>query len=845
MIIEDVWDVDFTEVEYEGTGPAMEDLVGKQVDFMCDQTTNTTPQITAGTVKAYNTAIAEGAPRLHGFAERNICARAELVKGDVDKGFAEADEIFEDTFEFPMIFHYSMEPHTAIAQVDGDGIQIWTSTGHPFGVRQEIAEIFHAPLSRVRVHVNFVGGAYGSKSGAKIEPLVVALARKAQRPVRVTQSVSEAMATVRRHSAVCTLKTGVKKDGALVAKQAEVYLNTGAYAETGPIVTGRTLTRILGPYRVPNIKVNSYCVYTNTVSAASFRSIGGPQTAWATESQMDIIAQKLGLDPVERAQALTERIVDRLEPTAQHRGEHGIERREVVHVVDSGESIGDHGQPLQPAADPRRPGVERVQPDDVLAPGERRSESRPPEEVFRRRDVDQPRVVAGRHRVHTLDLEAGEDVRMAIDQLVGDATRHIAALQGELRLAHLKYHLETLALLTRGDTVGVFQLENTGMRELVRRLQPDSFDDVMRLAYERFASERGFSPEDFRKLAKRRLSRAVFDYIDGGAGDERGLVRNREALHCILFSPKVLVDVSERDVSVPFLEGRLPIPFVIGPTGLNGAARPGGDAMLARAAAKAGIPFVLSTAATSSIEEIARTCDGEWWFQLYVMERDFATELCRRALAAGCRTLVLTVDCQIGGRRERDTRNGFVVPFRMSPRFFADCAAHPAWALSQLRHGPPKFGNIAIESAGDAGSQAVLMQRKLDTSFDWEDLERLRQDWPHRLIVKGIMRADDAHRCFAMGIDGVVISNHGRRQLEDMAAPIDIVPEVEVLEEPVAEAQAEKPKRARRTRKAPDADAVVTRSVARPSHRSSTPRVMSCATAMSAPPRMPPWLLPS
>jgi CO/xanthine dehydrogenase Mo-binding subunit len=243
-------------------------------------------------------AIADGAPLVHPFAEKNICFQTELVKGDVEKGFAEADQIFDDCFEFPMIYHYSMEPHTAIAQVDGDGINIWTSTGHPFGVRQEIAEVFHYPLSKIRVHVNFVGGAYGGKSGAKIEPLVVALARKAQRPVRVVQNVSEAMATCRRHAIKCKVKTGVRKDGTLVAKQAKIYLNTGAYAETGPVVTGRTLTRILGPYRYPHLKINAYCIYTNTVSAASFRSIGGPQTAWATESQMDIIAQRLGIDPV-------------------------------------------------------------------------------------------------------------------------------------------------------------------------------------------------------------------------------------------------------------------------------------------------------------------------------------------------------------------------------------------------------------------------------------------------------------------------------------------------------------------------------------------------------------------
>jgi CO/xanthine dehydrogenase Mo-binding subunit len=244
-------------------------------------------------------AIADGAPRLHDFAEKNICAHHQLVKGDVEKGFTEADVIVEDEFEFPMIYHYSMEPHTAIAQVDDDGITIWTSTGHPFGVRQDVAEVFHAPLSKVRVHVNFVGGAYGSKSGGKIEPLVAALARKAKRPVRLVTSVADAMATCRRHALKCKVKTGVKMDGTLVAKQAEMFLNTGAYAETGPTVTGRTLTRILGPYRYPNLKINSYCVYTNTVSAASFRSIGGPQTAWATESQMDIIAHKLGIDPVQ------------------------------------------------------------------------------------------------------------------------------------------------------------------------------------------------------------------------------------------------------------------------------------------------------------------------------------------------------------------------------------------------------------------------------------------------------------------------------------------------------------------------------------------------------------------
>ena len=244
-------------------------------------------------------AIALGAPQVHPFAPGNICYEEKFVKGNVEKGFADSDEIFEDTFEFPMVYHYSMEPHTAIAKIDAEGITVWSSNSHPFGVRQEIAEVFGCPLSRVRIIVPFVGGAYGSKSGSKIEPLVVALARKAGRPVRVVQNVSEAMMTVRRHSALCKVKTGVKRDGTLVAKEAEIFLNTGAYAETGPVVTSRTLTRILGPYRIPHIRVTGYCIYTNTVSAASFRSVGGPQTAWATESQMDIVAKRLGIDPVQ------------------------------------------------------------------------------------------------------------------------------------------------------------------------------------------------------------------------------------------------------------------------------------------------------------------------------------------------------------------------------------------------------------------------------------------------------------------------------------------------------------------------------------------------------------------
>jgi CO/xanthine dehydrogenase Mo-binding subunit len=244
-------------------------------------------------------ALAQGSPQIHPFAPGNVCFETRLEKGDVESGFREADLVFEDSFSFPMVYHCSLEPHATLAEFDGDGLRLWTSNTHPFGIRQELAELFRLPLAKVRVIVPYVGGAFGSKSGCKIEPLVAALARKAGRPVRILQSAADSMLTSRRHSAICRLKTGVMRDGTLVAKEAEILLDTGAFAETGPIVANRTLTRILGPYRIPHVRVRSSCVYTNTVSAASFRSIGGPQTAWATESQMDIIAARLGLDPVE------------------------------------------------------------------------------------------------------------------------------------------------------------------------------------------------------------------------------------------------------------------------------------------------------------------------------------------------------------------------------------------------------------------------------------------------------------------------------------------------------------------------------------------------------------------
>jgi len=261
-------------------------------------------------------ALAEGAPLLHeqqsgtgefhdvaGVGETfggNICHRERFVKGDPDKAFARAEEIIEETFTFPMIYQYAMEPHSAIARVTADGITLWSSSAHPFLVRSEIAHMFGLPHAKVEVNVPFVGGAYGSKSYFKIEPLAVAIARKtAGRPVRLVQSVSESMLTTRRHSARVRMKTGIKRDGTLIAREAEVLMDTGAYADNGPRVAKRAISRMIGPYKLDHCKVDVLALYTNTVPAGSMRSIGGPQTIWALESHMDTIAARLGIDPLE------------------------------------------------------------------------------------------------------------------------------------------------------------------------------------------------------------------------------------------------------------------------------------------------------------------------------------------------------------------------------------------------------------------------------------------------------------------------------------------------------------------------------------------------------------------
>lgn len=232
-------------------------------------------------------------------AGTNIFQNYRYEHGDVEKAFVEADHCFEDEFDFPMVFHYAMEPHCVVASFAEDGLTVWSCGQSPTAVQKVLSRVFHLPLAKVRVISPYVGGGFGGKASVKIDPLVAALAWKAGRPVRVCLSISESMLTARRLNARVTVKTGVRNDGTLLGKSVRVVMNGGAYADTGPAVAIKAANRAIGPYHFPNLRLECLAVYTNTVPGAAFRSIGGPQAVWATESQMDIIAEKLGMDPVE------------------------------------------------------------------------------------------------------------------------------------------------------------------------------------------------------------------------------------------------------------------------------------------------------------------------------------------------------------------------------------------------------------------------------------------------------------------------------------------------------------------------------------------------------------------
>lgn len=229
----------------------------------------------------------------------NICYQFKLRRGDVDKAFSEADRIFEDTFSSPPAQHMPMEPHITLAYLDEkQRMNVWTTSQTPSYVRTELSNTFGFPLNRIRVRIPYLGGGYGAKLYAKLEPLVMALALVTNKPVRYALTREEEFLTITKHKVITKIKSAIK-NGSITARKCEVYWDTGAYAEIGPRIVHKSGYTSAGPYRIPNVWIDSYCVYTNHVPAGAFRGFGVPQVVWAYDSQMDIMARAIGADPFE------------------------------------------------------------------------------------------------------------------------------------------------------------------------------------------------------------------------------------------------------------------------------------------------------------------------------------------------------------------------------------------------------------------------------------------------------------------------------------------------------------------------------------------------------------------
>jgi (S)-mandelate dehydrogenase len=292
---------------------------------------------------------------------------------------------------------------------------------------------------------------------------------------------------------------------------------------------------------------------------------------------------------------------------------------------------------------------------------------------------------------------------------------------------------------------------------------------------------RAINIEDLRVLAKRRLPRAIFDFFDGGAEDEVTLRGNRSAFENIRLLPKVLVDVSKIDTSIELFGKPSAMPMAIAPTGGISAGRYGAELILARAAKAWGVPFTMATPSAFTIEQVAAEVGGRLWFQLYcVRNLEFRQKLVRRARDAGYEAILVTVDLPVSGKRERDPRNGFHTPYSPNWRNSKDVIFKLAWALDMMRNGLPGMANLeGYPFSTPTGTDIVTaVGREMDAGLDWEYIKRLRDEWPGKLLLKGVERPDDAERAVSVGCDGVVVSNHGGRQLDGAAPTLDALPAV-------------------------------------------------------------------
>jgi L-lactate dehydrogenase (cytochrome) len=287
--------------------------------------------------------------------------------------------------------------------------------------------------------------------------------------------------------------------------------------------------------------------------------------------------------------------------------------------------------------------------------------------------------------------------------------------------------------------------------------------------------------EDLRALHQRRVPKAFFDYADRGSYSEETLRANRDDLQQIKFRQRVLVDVSKRDLKTNILGEPSAMPLILAPVGLLGMQHGDGEIYACRAAQAAGIPFTQSTMSICSIEDIAAAVDKPFWFQLYVMkDRGFIKSLIERAIAAKCSALVLTVDLQVIGQRHQDIKNGMTVPPEWSLSKLIDFATKPAWVAGVLRGKRRTFGNLMghLKGTDDITALSSWINTQFDTTLNWKDLDWIRSIWPGKLVLKGILDVEDAEEAVKVGAQGIVVSNHGGRQLDGAPSSIEVLPEI-------------------------------------------------------------------
>ena len=287
--------------------------------------------------------------------------------------------------------------------------------------------------------------------------------------------------------------------------------------------------------------------------------------------------------------------------------------------------------------------------------------------------------------------------------------------------------------------------------------------------------------EDLRQLAEKRVPRAFFQYVDSGSYAEETFRANRADMERVKLRQRVLVDMTNRSLESTMVGEKVSMPVALAPTGLTGMQHPDGEMLAAQAAEEFGVPFTLSTMSICSIEDVASVTKKPFWFQLYVMkDRDFVSNLIGRAKAAGCSALVLTADLQVLGQRHKDIRNGLSAPPKFTPKHIWQMATRPSWCMGMLGTQRRTFRNIAGHAKGvtDLSSLSSWTAEQFDPQLSWNDVAWIKEQWGGKLIIKGILDAEDAKMAAQTGADAIIVSNHGGRQLDGAPSSIAVLPEI-------------------------------------------------------------------